>query len=141
MARPVFQVLQERSPACQDCRWEEAARGTRVLPRRPTSAGTPCARVWRRNPENDLRCDLAWHRRKPCRAAPLTPTISVAARAAYSSPAREPAEGDYEILLNDIVNIRHCIISITLATVACFMDTFPHKCYSTLNIELLGVFL
>ncbi|XP_018307438.1 uncharacterized protein [Mycetomoellerius zeteki] len=57
MDRSVFQVLQERSPACQDCRC-----GKR--PCAGHTASSSCvtfarnARVWRQNPKNDLRHDL-----------------------------------------------------------------------------------
>lgn len=61
MDRSVFQVLQERSPACQDCRC-----GKR--PCAGHTASSSCAtfarnaRVWRQSSENDLRHDLVWEK-------------------------------------------------------------------------------
>ncbi|KYM77110.1 hypothetical protein ALC53_12405 [Atta colombica] len=58
MDRSVFQVLQERSPACQDCRC-----GKRPCARHTSSSSCATffarnARVWRQYQKNDLRHDL-----------------------------------------------------------------------------------
>jgi len=60
MDRSVFQVLQERSPACQDCRCSK-----RPCARHTSSSSCATffarnARVWRQYPKNDLRHDLVW---------------------------------------------------------------------------------